>query len=512
MTVITGTSNSEALYNNASENDLISALDGNDIIFGSLYQNDTIDGGLGIDTVSYSSLGFTSIVFALPNPSGTNLTGTINYSQIGYQDQLYSIERIIAPFASYQDIISAATAPGTASINVNLSNNSLIIIDVNTPPISITVENFEYVVGSSNDDTIVGNSSNNWLNGGASGNDYIDGGSGDDTLEGWFGNDTLYGGSGNDFLDGFNGDDTLYGNDGNDTLSGGDGNDSLDGGSGNDNLVGYYGDDILYGGEGDDTLEGGDGNDFLSGGSGDDTLYGRDGSDTLHGGDGNDILYSWGENGAIDTLAGGKGNDIYYVSEGDVISEYSTTPTEIDIVYSDVSFTLGANLEILILAGDKVINGVGISGIGNTLNNIITGNPMPNMLKGGGGDDTLDGGTSEGGGGFDTLQGGAGTDTFVLQKSIYTFDTILDFAVNEKLLVSASAFGGGLTPGILDSTRLLVGAGAVNAATDDQRFIFNTTNKSLYFDVDGLNGLESIKIGVLSGLSTLNSSNFLIIA
>lgn len=502
MTVITGTLIGEVLYN-TSESDLINALDGNDTIFGSVYQNDTIDGGLGIDTVDYSLNGATGMSFNLPNPSGTNVSGTVTYGEVGYQDILISIETIIAPIEGLSRIYGA-TVPGTASINVNLSTNSLKIIDANTPPISITVKNFTNVTGTDRNDTIVGSSQSNGLDGGQ-GNDFLEGKEGDDVLSGSFGYDTLHGGSGNDFLDGGLADDTIYGDDGMDTLTGGyGGNDFLDGGKGNDYITGgFEGDDTLDGGDGDDTLDGVDGSDLLVGGNGNDTLYGRDGNDVLQGGFGDDYLV--GGVGS-DTLAGGKGNDIYYVDSGDVISEYSTTLTEVDIVYASGDFTLSGNLENLILEGD------GIKGIGNVLNNLIIGNPIGNNLQGGGGDDTLDGGTSEGGGGLDTLKGGAGVDSFVLQKSVYSFDTILDFATNEKILVSASAFGGELTSGTLDTTKLLVGAGVTSANTEYQRFIFNTTDKSLYFDVDGLNGLASLKIGVLSGLSEINSYNFLIIA
>jgi serralysin len=55
-----------------------------------------------------------------------------------------------------------------------------------------------------------------------------------------------------------------------------------------------------------------------------------------------------------------------------------------------------------------------------------------------------------------------------------------------------------------------VGAGLTGAATAEQRFIFNTTDKSLYFDVDGVNGVAAVRIGVLSGLTTLANTNFAI--
>jgi Ca2+-binding RTX toxin-like protein len=263
---------------------------------------------------------------------------------------------------------------------------------------------------------------------------------------------------------------------------------ALTGFLGNAFLSGGAVNNTLKGGFGNDTINGGFGNDFLIGDSGADSLIGGDGNDTLNGSEGNDTL-----NGGAgsDILAGGRGDDTYIVdSLTDAISEFSTLAAEIDIVLASVNFTLGGNLENLTLTGSQAINGTG-----NALNNVIAGNDAANILDGGLGDDFL--------------IGGAGTDTFVLSKT--GIDTIQDFAVSEKLLISASTFGG-LTAGVLNSNKLLVGAGAITAGTADQRFIFNTTDKSLYFDIDGLNGSTAVKIGVLTGLSTLNATNFSIVA
>jgi Ca2+-binding RTX toxin-like protein len=107
--------------------------------------------------------------------------------------------------------------------------------------------------------------------------------------------------------------------------------------------------------------------------------------------------------------------------------------------------------------------------------------------------------------GNDTLTGGAGVDTFVLSKT--SIDTITDFA-GDKIQISAAAFGGGLVAGTaLTTNKLLVGAGSL-ATNASHRFIFNTTDKSLYFDADGLNGAAAVKIGVLNGLGTLTTANF----
>ncbi|RBJ80049.1 calcium-binding protein, partial [Pseudomonas sp. MWU12-2534b] len=113
------------------------------------------------------------------------------------------------------------------------------------------------------------------------------------------------------------------------------------------------------------------------GSANDDTLIGNTLNNVLDGGAGKD------------TMIGGLGNDTYIVDNiGDVVTETSALSSEIDTVLSSVSFTLGANLEILTLTGKD-----NIDGLGNELDNRITGNAGNNLLDGGAGTDTLIGGT-----------------------------------------------------------------------------------------------------------------------
>ena len=68
-----------------------------------------------------------------------------------------------------------------------------------------------------------------------------------------------------------------------------------------------------------------------------------------------------------DTLIGGLGDDSYVVNNaGDVVTENEDEGT--DRVVSSLTFTLGNNIENLILSGVSDING-----IGNALNNLIAG-------------------------------------------------------------------------------------------------------------------------------------------
>jgi serralysin len=127
------------------------------------------------------------------------------------------------------------------------------------------------------------------------------------------------------------------------------------------------------------------GNDTLTGGSSNDELFGDEGNDRLDGGPG------------ADTMRGGTGDDEYYVSTpSDLVVE--APAAGLDLVQSQVTYTLPENVENLTL------NGVAdIDGNGNTLGNSIMGNAGNNTLQGYGSDDTLTGKEGD-----DSLDGGSG--------------------------------------------------------------------------------------------------------
>ena len=303
---------------------IIEIANSNDTIIGST-GDDTINGGLGSDRVDYSSL--TEAITLLAG-------GIVNKGSFG-TDTIVDVETVIGATGQSNTIDASTGIATTTSLNVNLATNNLIINGLPAPINSITlnVQNFLNVVGTTQNDTIKGNNLANELVGntgndtiqGNDGNDILDGGDGNDQLFGGNNDDQLFGGLGNDILQGDNGNDFLNGDLGNDTLRGLAGDDILDGGVGNDSLLGGVGNDILFGDFGDDILNAEAGNDLVFGDDGNDRLYGGDGLDELNGGIGKDFLYGgnnndtlfgnddndtlWGEAGN-DILNGGKGNDI----------------------------------------------------------------------------------------------------------------------------------------------------------------------------------------------------------
>jgi Ca2+-binding RTX toxin-like protein len=113
----------------------------------------------------------------------------------------------------------------------------------------------------------------------------------------------------------------------------------------------------------------------------------------------------------------------------------------------------------------------------------LYGNTGADRLSGGGGADTLAGDL-----GADVLTGGAGNDTFFVLAPGQGADRITDFrnvaGNNDAVVLYAAGFGAGLSAGPLAPGQFR--ARADNAAQDaNDRFIFRTTDKTLWFDANG---------------------------
>ncbi len=209
--------------------------------------------------------------------------------------------------------------------------------------------------------------------------------------------------------------------------------------SGPDTLIGSSGPDVLRGLGGDDVLQGGDGDDLLDGGPGADTMSGQAGNDTyvvdaaadivseaagqgtdavqssisytlpanverlvLTGnaainGTGNALNNRLTGNTAANALAGGGGDDVYVVDNaGDTVSEGTGQGT--DTIESSISYSLPANVEVLVLTGSSAT-----SATGNVLANALYGNAAANAL--------------DGANGADAMAGGAGDDAYVVDQA-----------------------------------------------------------------------------------------------
>ncbi len=155
------------------------------------------------------------------------------------------------------------------------------------------------------------------------------------------------------------------------------------------------------------------------------TLNGTLGDDVITGGLGDDVIDG---RGAItgDALAGGAGDDVIFVRHAfDRVTEQAGQG--IDTVVTDLAaYTLPAYVEKLI-----VTRAAGATGIGNWLDNTLTGNAGHDRLEGMGGADSLDGG-----GGNDTLLGGTGIDMLFGGAG----DDLLDGGVETDSLDGGSGF------------------------------------------------------------------------
>ncbi|WP_218653149.1 ELWxxDGT repeat protein [Nostoc sp. TCL26-01] len=496
--VITGNSGSNTLNGKAGDdtlngeagNDTLRGEDGNDILNGGA-GNDILDGGLGDDVMNGG-------------------TGDDTYYVDSSNDQI-------------TELVNEGTDTVNASVSWTLGNNFNNLVLIGTNAIDGTGNSIKNIItgniadnnlfGGDNDDTLKGNAGNDTLDGGA-GNDTLDGGIGEDVMIGGAGNDTYYVDSSNDQI-------TELVNEGTDTV-----NASVSWTLSNnvENLILTGSNAINGSGNGlKNTITGNSADNSLSGGDNDDTLKGNAGNDTLDGGAGNDNLA-----GGIgdDVMIGGVGNDTYYVnSSNDQITELANQGT--DTVHASITWTLGNNLENLILSGSSEINGTGNAFrnniTGNAKNNSLFGGDENDTLSGGDGDDSLDGGNGNdtllGGNGNDILVGGTGSDRLTggTGKDIFSFsspisdgiDTITDFNfTDDQIRVDAAGFGGGLVSGTLLATQFVLGTVAKD---ESDRLIYNQSTGALFFDVDGTGSNSQVQIAILSTKPVIDSTNILVI-
>ncbi|HYD55997.1 MAG TPA: calcium-binding protein [Burkholderiales bacterium] len=377
---------------------------------------------------------------------------------------------------------------------------------------------------------------------------------------------TLDGRGGNDSLIGAQHDTVLIGGDGNDTLQGAEvGSDTLLGGAGNDLLIGFEG---LPGDSHDpDTLDGGAGNDTLTGDgtyvfsvapgaanadlvtdfdTGTDTLqldglvHARTGlSGRFAAGDAR-FHSAPGANGGADATDRVVYNEttgqLWYDADGNgaaaaqLIATLQGAPT---LSATDVEIVNGSPDEPEEPTEPQTINGTagndsltGGAGndtiLGNGGNDLMSGSGGNDFMQGGNGADTIDGGAGNdvmsgnndadrvgGGAGNDTVSGGGGQDAFFFNAfGAANADNVGDFASTwDRMIFDGGVFGeaGALGRFSAGDDRFFSGAGATGGADAEDRFVYNTTTRQLFYDADGSGGQSSQLVATLQAGASLTA-------
>lgn len=333
----------------------------------------------------------------------------------------------------------------------------------------------------------------------------------------------VHGSDGVDYVTARLGDDVVYGNGGNDLLVGHGGADYLDGGEGNDIfLIGGFGSGVQG-----TTSKADDGQkEWIATGAKHDVIVGGDGVDTLRITTG--IGANTKANGTI-VLNNDNFKSMEVVQVGGTVGRLNVENTALQLLNDHYYFNANgtvANLSNTLGNNGGTINNVVVDASGLTTNGLtFEGNANNQTFIG-----TSQADRFIGNGGNDTLTGGGGADTFVFGKvwtqvvtgaadeeQVYVNtafnltgkDTITDFLRGtDKLELHTDQFAS-LTGGITNAN-IKVGAGAVAGDSNDY-LIFDTTTKTLKYDADGNGAGAAVDIAVLTGVTTLTASDFVIV-
>lgn len=333
--------------------------------------------------------------------------------------------------------------------------------------------------------------------------------------------ETVYGSAGVDNATMRLGDDTYYANDGNDLLVGHGGADKLYGEDGDDIfLIGGFGSGVQG-----TTSKADDGNkEWIATGANHDLIVGGAGVDTLRITTG--IGANTKANGTV-VLNNDNFQSMEVVQVGGTVGRLNVEDSALQLLndhyyhranssVSDLSNTLGNN--------GGTINNVVVDASGLTTNGLrFEGNANQQTFIG-----TSKADVFVGNGGNDTLTGNGGADKFVFGKvyeqvvtgsstSVQTYtntafnltgvDTITDFTRGtDKLELHLDQYS---QLSSFNSSMLRVNASGTAQDSNDY-LVYNTTTKTLSYDADGNGAGAAVNIAVLTGVTTLSTSDFII--
>jgi Ca2+-binding RTX toxin-like protein len=223
----------------------------------------------------------------------------------------------------------------------------------------------------------------------------------------------------------------------------------------------------------------------INGTSGADTLADTAGNDTINGLAGNDTIN--GGHGGNDVVNGGDGRDSlqFMTATGAVI---------VDFVAGTAGNTSFTSIE-------KVVTG--------DFNDTLTGNAAAQNLTARAGADTL-----AGAGGLDTLWGGAGADTFVFRETgTANADSIADWtSATDEIALDNSALTALGADGDFVAGDARFWASSTGVAHDaNDRVIYNTSTRGLYYDADGSGSGAAQLIATVQAGATVAATDIVVI-
>jgi Ca2+-binding RTX toxin-like protein len=261
-------------------------------------------------------------------------------------------------------------------------------------------------------------------------------------------------------------------------------------------------------------FEGSGGADTINCGSGADIVADGGGGDNVNLGAGNDTLI-------FDNLLDG---DVYNGGAGIDTFDWSGIVTSVDYTINLTAGNWSYLASSETVTGFENIKGADQTGvsketlIGNALVNQIFGNGGNDIINGMAGADLLNGGAGGdflvGGLGSDKMTGGAANDVFQYNSIGERGDIITDYSNvagnNDTFRISAAGFGGGLVAGgVLAASQFQIRADNVAQDAND-RFIFRTTDKTLWFDANGSAAGGLFMVADLQASATMSAADIVI--